>query len=812
MSITASDPVGASGSGGTTIDIDFTSTPSDGQMIVLILHDRGNIEGTPPSGFTKGPSIASGDYLTLWYKEASSESGTNYEITGLASDQRGLVGFLLDADNGWADTPTGGTGTTYDSSSASEVAAQGTKITGEGATLGVLAASVRLDLGSDTVTYTQDFTQLIKNVGGGSGNYVTGCIATRVFQNDTMAGRHAVDWTTAVTNNRAFVYYFREAPPAKIEQSKSATLDDSTGTTIQATFDSTPTSGNVLAAMYVGGGNWDEAASISGSGWTEVHDASGLDPPYGSVATYYKEAGASEPTAITVTLPNTDSGALFIFEISGIDVDDILEDSDWGENTSTATSFNAAAVTTANGPTFIVAAHFHWNTNGDQNFTHATDWTEEFDVVNDGGAATNEFNAAASSYYANKPGTYTPTFSWTNTSTYGGGVGSILAFNIPGIIQIYPLASADDGHGYPASSFSTSNTTLWFGDDGTETQSYIRYTLPQDLTDATIDAASIAVNAHQASITWTDIFGVDTNDPAAPTSYSQLDGLTHTTEKSTWESNFDAGGGWRITPDLTDVVQELVDTHDVGVTDHIMFHIDPAAQTNTNANEFDSYDSTGPGPLLDIWFTPSSGLTVQTEKTLVRYVGAGADDGHIDGTSFYNTSDKLYWGQWQTSSVQHMFYRFDNMTIPPGARIESAELSLYFITRYSGTDDLDATIYAEDADDPNAFDSYSSGSDPWTGRTDTAASVAWTLDDGGWTDGTWHDSPDLTAIIQEIVDRSGWSSGNAILLYLEDEGPTPVGNEASFGSYETTGDYEAYLTVTYSTRNTLGFFMQLVAG
>lgn len=41
-----------------------------------------------------------------------------------------------------------------------------------------------------------------------------------------------------------------------------------------------------------------------------------------------------------------------------------------------------------------------------------------------------------------------------------------------------------------------------------------------------------------------------------------------------------------------------------------------------------------------------------------------------------------------------------------------------------------------------------------------------------WTDGTAYDSPDLSDSLQEVIDRSGWNSGQAILLVIEDVSST----------------------------------------
>ncbi|KKK55229.1 hypothetical protein LCGC14_3076670, partial [marine sediment metagenome] len=105
MSITIDEQAGNT-STGTSIDVTFAAIPDDGQMIVLVVFDRGGTEGTGPAGFTKGPSIGTGDWTTMWWKEASSEGSATYAVTAMASDQKGIIGVVLDAGNGWSSTPT----------------------------------------------------------------------------------------------------------------------------------------------------------------------------------------------------------------------------------------------------------------------------------------------------------------------------------------------------------------------------------------------------------------------------------------------------------------------------------------------------------------------------------------------------------------------------------------------------------------------------------------------------------------------------------------------------------------------------------
>ena len=49
----------------------------------------------------------------------------------------------------------------------------------------------------------------------------------------------------------------------------------------------------------------------------------------------------------------------------------------------------------------------------------------------------------------------------------------------------------------------------------------------------------------------------------------------------------------------------------------------------------------------------------------------------------------------------------------------------------------------------------------------TTASVAWS-NMAAWTAGQWYNSPDISSIIQEIVNQGGWTSGNNMALTWND--------------------------------------------
>jgi len=79
---------------------------------------------------------------------------------------------------------------------------------------------------------------------------------------------------------------------------------------------------------------------------------------------------------------------------------------------------------------------------------------------------------------------------------------------------------------------------------------------------------------------------------------------------------------------------------------------------------------------------------------------------------------------------------------------------------------VNSRISAEDVDDAATFSSDSSAFDArWAART--TARVDWD-NIGAWTLNTDYNSPDIKTVIQEIVDRAGWASGNDIVIFWDD--------------------------------------------
>lgn len=155
---------------------------------------------------------------------------------------------------------------------------------------------------------------------------------------------------------------------------------------------------------------------------------------------------------------------------------------------------------------------------------------------------------------------------------------------------------------------------------------------------------------------------------------------------------------------------------------------------------------------------------IAVDPTLDLEVGASANDGYW----MPDTGGTDEWGWVAVGYVPpggpghlHSWVRFTNVTVPQGANITTAHLT-YGAYGLWGTPLT--KIYANDVDNAiNPTDAADAEN-----RALTSAGVDW--DPTGWQRGNSYDSPEIKTVIQEVIDRAGWSSGNALMILHRDDG------------------------------------------
>jgi len=178
------------------------------------------------------------------------------------------------------------------------------------------------------------------------------------------------------------------------------------------------------------------------------------------------------------------------------------------------------------------------------------------------------------------------------------------------------------------------------------------------------------------------------------------------------------------------------------------------------------------------------------DPTIQAGPGAGADDGHYrtDG-SYNNNFSNASIGAFSSTVDSGAFIRVPGLTLDPGVTINQAYFTFEAHSTMSGSP-CNVLITLNDVDDATAPADNSA----CINAVRTTASGAWN-DIEAWTDNSNYDSADFSAALQEVIDRAGWSSGNAICVYFDNNG-SASGAQRQFRTYN--GSPAPVLTVEYT--------------
>lgn len=139
-------------------------------------------------------------------------------------------------------------------------------------------------------------------------------------------------------------------------------------------------------------------------------------------------------------------------------------------------------------------------------------------------------------------------------------------------------------------------------------------------------------------------------------------------------------------------------------------------------------------------------------------------------------------------TAQHAGFRFQSVAIPRGAIISSAIPSVWCTS--ATFDNPRCDIYCHDIDDsPN----FTTDADVFN-RALTTASTEWIAT--GISTAAYTACPDITAAVQEVIDRAGWASGNALMVIFR--GKSDLNSFLTTHSYDAQPTMAAKLDITYT--------------
>lgn len=144
-------------------------------------------------------------------------------------------------------------------------------------------------------------------------------------------------------------------------------------------------------------------------------------------------------------------------------------------------------------------------------------------------------------------------------------------------------------------------------------------------------------------------------------------------------------------------------------------------------------------------------------------VSASGDDGYSHNSGgFNNTDQSVVFGRDSGGNRYDVFLVFRNVVIPSGATITSAFVRFVRGSTVGSLASHQYDVYA--SDEAASITAPASGTYPW-GKTQTTAKVDW----DSWTDAASFDTPDISAVIQELVDTYAgtYAAGGDVCLLFE---------------------------------------------
>jgi hypothetical protein len=177
--------------------------------------------------------------------------------------------------------------------------------------------------------------------------------------------------------------------------------------------------------------------------------------------------------------------------------------------------------------------------------------------------------------------------------------------------------------------------------------------------------------------------------------------------------------------------------------------------------------------------------------TTTYQVASGTDDVNEDGTAFSASGSTVFLGTGTSTTGSYTGLRFTNITIPAGATITSAKLSVY--SSQSQWITLTMTMAGELSANSAAFSSTSKPS----GRTLTSNIVTHN-DNVNWASGTWYTLEEMAPALQEIVNQPGWTSANSMSFIIHGTASSAYARKL-IKSYEGGATTAAKLVVTYDS-------------
>ncbi|MDN4503876.1 PilC/PilY family type IV pilus protein [Alteromonadaceae bacterium BrNp21-10] len=212
--------------------------------------------------------------------------------------------------------------------------------------------------------------------------------------------------------------------------------------------------------------------------------------------------------------------------------------------------------------------------------------------------------------------------------------------------------------------------------------------------------------------------------------------------------------------------------------------------TNINAGlmRFSDYG----GPVL----YPVRPIDSPVEPEIVTSVANSGDDGYESAGSGNINNDRIKIAEGTVTHTTGL--RFEQLQIPRGAVITEAYVRLTSDDYNASAADI--SFYGELTGNGSQF---TAAANNMSGRSKTVTRIDWNTDNDWPSTNEQFNTPDISAILQEIVNRSDWCGGNALNLIIEGTGLSG-GATRYIKSYDEGQGLGAELVVAYDKASATG--------
>jgi len=149
------------------------------------------------------------------------------------------------------------------------------------------------------------------------------------------------------------------------------------------------------------------------------------------------------------------------------------------------------------------------------------------------------------------------------------------------------------------------------------------------------------------------------------------------------------------------------------------------------------------------------------DTVVTLQIRASVDDVNEVNNSLDTTSTTQWLGSGEAATGSYAGMRFTSAPIPQGSIITSAYLQVY-----STQNQWISCAFSIAADDAGNSSPFTSSTRP-SQRTLTANAVNHS-DNVWWAANTWYSLDEMKAVVQEVVGRTDWQSGNSLSIILRD--------------------------------------------